>query len=76
MKLTKEQYLTLHTILKMTIASKNEARIIQKFINELIDPECHICDHCGAQIKLGHTRVVKWYEIHKTSIEKYAKKYK
>jgi len=65
----KGEYEILHTILKMREAGPTEASIIQGFINRHMDPECYICGHCGAQIRLGFERVKTWYEIHKLEIE-------
>ena len=69
MRLDKLEYEVLHTILKMREAGPTEANIIQGFINRNIDPECYICSHCGAAVRLGFERIQTFYAIHKEGIE-------
>jgi hypothetical protein len=69
MRLDKLEYEVLHIILKMREAGPTEANIIQGFINRNIDPECYICSHCGAAVRLGFERIQTFYAIHKEGIE-------
>lgn len=65
----KDDYEVLQTILNMRVAGATEAQIIQGFINKYMDPECHICSHCGAAVRLGFERVRDWYGMHKGEID-------
>lgn len=51
---------TLDAILRMKQVDNNGVITMQNFMNKYIDPGCHICRHCSAQIRHAHNRILTW----------------
>ena len=58
----------IESIIKMTHIKSNQVHRMTNFTQKYIDKSCHICGHCGSQIRFAHTRLVKWYERSATAI--------
>ena len=63
--MTKKDYDILMEIINFTRAGKVEAGMIMGFVRRNIDEKFHICLQCPSQVKLGHRRVMNWYNINK-----------
>lgn len=65
----KEDIITLKHLLSLKKINSDEVHIMQTFINKYIDNKCNICATCPAQIRFAHSRIEKWFERYKDTIE-------
>lgn len=68
MIITKADNEILQKVLYLTKANNSDVKLMQEFMIKYIDPNVHICLHCGGQIRFAHKRLLKWYEQNKESI--------